>query len=254
MNLSANSVARKSGPWNLFQTLGLGIIVAVTFVGIQILALLMLVNVEMSHDESRDVSYLMARLATQGSTLSLMTTAAALICIPMVLFMARARKTMPVRDYLLFHGVALRQLIFWIAMVVLYAIAWEGMAQFMDRPGVPDIMLNAYATAGNLPLFWFALVIAAPLFEEIFFRGFLFTGIRQSALGPVGAVLITSATWAAIHVQYDLYDIATIFVFGLILGVAVLRSRSLLVPVLLHSLMNLAAVTQIALMNDVAGQ
>jgi len=41
------------------------------------------------------------------------------------------------------------------------------------------------------------------LFEELFFRGFLFRGLSSSFMGPVGAVLVTSALWALIHTQYD---------------------------------------------------
>ena len=84
----------------------------------------------------------------------------------------------------------------------------------------------------------------APILEELFFRGFLYSGLSSSFLGPLGTILITSISWAAIHLQYDLYGISTIFVFGLLLGAARLKTHSLIVPVLMHALMNLVATIQ----------
>jgi len=62
-----------------------------------------------------------------------------------------------------------------------------------------------------VPLFGIAAVVFAPLFEEGFFRGFLFVGFKQSRLGSFGTILITSAAWAALHIQYDLYGILLYF-------------------------------------------
>ena len=47
-----------------------------------------------------------------------------------------------------------------------------------------------------------------PVFEELFFRGFLLEGFRRTFLGTTGAVVLTSLLWAVIHTQYDLYYMA----------------------------------------------
>jgi uncharacterized protein len=112
---------------------------------------------------------------------------------------------------------------------------------------VPEFMREAYATAEPLWLFWIALVVAAPLFEEVFFRGFLFSGLESSALGPAGAIVVTGAVWAAIHFQYDAFDMTLILCLGLVLGVARLSTRSLLVPFVMHATMNLVATAETAL-------
>lgn len=106
-------------------------------------------------------------------------------------------------------------------------------------------MLEVYGTAGNaLPLLWLALIVAAPFSEEFLFRGFLFTGLKESRLGAYGTILITSLIWASIHAQYDLYGITTIFVAGIFLGFARLKTNSIWLCVLLHGLMNLIATLQ----------
>ena len=83
--------------------------------------------------------------------------------------------------------------------------------------------------------------VAAPIIEEFIFRGFLFTGLEKSRVGGLGAVLITAACWSVLHIQYDAYEIATIFVMGVGLGFARLKTRSLYLSILLHALNNAIA-------------
>ena len=48
----------------------------------------------------------------------------------------------------------------------------------------------------------------------------------------------TSLLWAIIHLQYDWYVIAQIFVFGLLLGWLRWASGSTILTILLHALIN----------------
>ena len=91
---------------------------------------------------------------------------------------------------------------------------------------------------------WLLVGLWGPAVEEIFFRGFLFKGLKFSKIGPVGAVLLTSLAWAMFHTQYDLYGITTIFVGGLILGLARLQTNSVYIPLIMHSLWNFIATMQ----------
>ena len=54
-------------------------------------------------------------------------------------------------------------------------------------------------------------------------------------------LIISAAWWASIHIQYDWYGRATIFVFGLVLGYVRLKTGSIVATMCLHSLMNLIA-------------
>jgi hypothetical protein len=91
------------------------------------------------------------------------------------------------------------------------------------------------------------LLVAAPLFEELFFRGFLITGLSASALRWYGAVIISSAMWAVIHVQYDLYGMGTVLVLGFILGTARIKSGSVILTMLLHSFTTLVATGEVVI-------
>jgi hypothetical protein len=102
-------------------------------------------------------------------------------------------------------------------------------------------MVGVWQTAGFLPLLLVALIVAAPVFEEIGFRGFLFQGIAKLPYGGIPAILVTASLWALIHQQYDWFGIGTIFVTGLFLGAVRLKTGSTTLTIVLHALMNLAA-------------
>jgi membrane protease YdiL (CAAX protease family) len=90
----------------------------------------------------------------------------------------------------------------------------------------------------------FAFCVAAPLSEELLARGFLYRGWSESFVRPVGAILLSSAVWTAMHMQYNWYFLAQVFSIGLLLGYLRYRSNSLLLPVILHGINNLAATVQ----------
>lgn len=86
-----------------------------------------------------------------------------------------------------------------------------------------------------LGIFYVTAAIAAPLFEEVLFRGFLLPSLTRYI--PVwGAILASAALFAAAHLS--LSEILPLTALGIVLGVVYTRSRNLLAPILLHSLWN----------------
>lgn len=86
-----------------------------------------------------------------------------------------------------------------------------------------------------LAIFFFTAAIAAPLFEEFMFRGFLLPSLTRYM--PVwGAVLLSALLFAVAHLS--LSEILPLATLGVVLGVVYTRSRNLLAPMLLHSLWN----------------
>ncbi|MCJ7675274.1 MAG: CPBP family intramembrane metalloprotease [Sedimentisphaerales bacterium] len=136
---------------------------------------------------------------------------------------------------------------------MLFVICHDTLIFLLGRPIVPDFMLAAYRTAYSLPLLWLALMVMAPLAEEIFFRGFLFKGIESSKLGPAGAIIITALAWSVMHLQYDIYGIAGLFAGGLLLGLARLRSNSIYPPIVMHALQNLIATIEVVVVSKMSG-
>ncbi|WP_246207726.1 CPBP family intramembrane glutamic endopeptidase [Bradyrhizobium rifense] len=94
-------------------------------------------------------------------------------------------------------------------------------------------------SAGGLLVWLIGGSIAGPLMEEFVVRGFLFRGWSESFLGPVGAIILTSAVWALNHTQYDWFGRSIIFAFGLVLGHLRWSSNSTWTTVVAHSACNI---------------
>ncbi|WP_066377674.1 MULTISPECIES: CPBP family intramembrane glutamic endopeptidase [unclassified Anabaena] len=86
-----------------------------------------------------------------------------------------------------------------------------------------------------LGIFYLTAAIAAPLFEELLFRGFLLPSLTRY-LSVWGAILISALLFAIAHLS--LSEILPLTALGIVLGVVYTRSRNLLAPMLLHSLWN----------------
>ncbi|MEM6613530.1 MAG: type II CAAX endopeptidase family protein [Cyanobacteria bacterium P01_C01_bin.72] len=86
-----------------------------------------------------------------------------------------------------------------------------------------------------LAIFFGTASIAAPLFEEIMFRGFLLPSLtRYTSLS--GAIAISSLIFAVAHLS--LSEVLPLATLGIVLGFVYTRSRNLLAPMLLHCLWN----------------
>lgn len=85
----------------------------------------------------------------------------------------------------------------------------------------------------------FSSVIAAPLFEELVFRGFLLGVLLARGWLPVQAVLASSLLFALTHTQYTAYGQLLIFLSGCVFAVLRLQTGGIRVPILAHALLNL---------------
>lgn len=235
--------ATEGRPWGFWATLGIGLLIAMAFIGAQALVGAgWAVAAMMSGKQA-----VPADLETNGFMLGLATCVSAPVIMGLTWLFASLRPGLPARRYLAARGTSIKSVVFWSLALALLVVSSDLLTRWLGRPLVPDFMHQIYATAGFKPLLWVALVLAAPIAEETLFRGFLFAGFRRSPVGLPGAILLPALAWAAIHVQYDIYGMATIFVTGLLLGLARWQTDSLVTPICLHALMNLAATVETAL-------
>lgn len=115
----------------------------------------------------------------------------------------------------------------------------------------PASMLDSYRTArqaGLLGLLLIADCLVAPVTEEFAMRGFPVSGWSKSFLGPIGAILLTSAVWTLLHTQYSWFFLAQTFLVGLIFGYWRYPAGSTWLAVITHGAWNAAVMAQIALM------
>ena len=115
---------------------------------------------------------------------------------------------------------------------------WQG--QGGNNP-ILQIVLNERDPV-VLGLFLFTAAVAAPIFEEILFRGFLLPSLTRymSAWGAIG---LSSLIFATAHLSFS--EVLPLAVLGTILGFVYTKSQNLMSSILLHSTWN--SVTMIGL-------
>ena len=121
------------------------------------------------------------------------------------------------------------------AGVIAAAALWTVLASLVRVPPnlLPD--LTGVPVWSQLAMLLVAIA-AAPVTEEIAFRGYAM-GLVRRRFGPVAALLIVSAIFAAAHLTQGLYapKLVVYFLAGLLFGVIALRTGSLLPAMVVHS-------------------
>ena len=237
----------KAKPWGFWATLGLSAIIFVLFSAVEFLILIIFFSFARGQHPELDLGVYAKSLFSDGSYIAIAVIVSGLICTPVTLLFARLRKNISIKDYLGFRNLPKRGWVRWLLILAAFLFLSDAVSLLLHQPIVPSFMAEAYESASFLPALLFAIVIVAPIFEETFFRGFLFQGIRYSRLGHIGAIGITSLFWAVIHLQYDVYGIATLIAFGLLLGIARLKTDSIYLLMVMHSFANLVATVETAL-------
>jgi len=139
-----------------------------------------------------------------------------------------------------------------IAITVVGLAVWIGFTAIVDLVLGREVSpwpLAIYRSAradGSLIWLWLALVVAAPIGEEVLFRGFMFRGFVHAPRDAVPSIVLISLIWSLLHIQYDLLDITEIFVLGLLLGVVRWSTGSTTLTILLHALNNLVGFILVA--------
>lgn len=231
-------------PWGLWATVGFGVVVFVVFLVLQALAIIPFLA-----DFTGDSNAVGQVVETNAEYFSTAAIVSGFGCTVLILLVVRLRKGASIRDYLALRRPRWGVLLTWIAVAAVVVVMLDVVTVLLDREVVPEWWRDVHANAKAPLLLAFASVVAAPLFEEFFFRGFLFQGLVRSKLGATGTILVTSALWAAVHSQYGAYEIVQIFILGLVLGIARHRSDSLVVPLAIHAAINLGATIQVLVLS-----
>lgn len=117
--------------------------------------------------------------------------------------------------------------------------------------GPKDVVndLKPFAKLITSDSWWLTLLavgVGAPLSEELLFRGFLFSALAQTRLGPLGATALTTAAWTALHGNYSAFGMFEVAVIGCFLSWLLWRTGSLWVPIFCHAVYNSALTLMLA--------
>ncbi len=82
-------------------------------------------------------------------------------------------------------------------------------------------------------------VIMAPVFEEIVFRGIIMKGLINKGLKPTTAIIISAVVFGLVHMNP--WQFVGAVLLGSVLGLVYYKTKSLLLPILLHAFNNLVS-------------
>jgi uncharacterized protein len=133
-----------------------------------------------------------------------------------------------------------------IAIVAYILAVWA--LSFVISPDQEDVAedLGVHESTAGAVLAGLLIVVAAPVSEEVFFRGFMFGGLRTRIWWPLAAI-ISSVLWAALHLSTSNFAAAAqLAVFGMILAWLYQRTSSLYPTIAVHMLNNAVAFAYLA--------
>ena len=239
----SNNIEHRTNIWGFWGTLLWGVVILIVFLIGQVLPLLGYMFVQNMEITFESFNTLAASATTNSFLLFLSSIGGVLLTVPIVLGIAKLKKGSILKEYFSLNGFKLKTLGFWILVFIVLQVATGFLIDSLGAKEIPDFMMNLkYPTCMEKILLLVAVVVAAPIVEEVVFRGFLLKGFTNSFIGMHGAVLITSALWAVIHMQYEIAYLIAIFLIGLVFGYARLLTNSLYIPMIMHALMNFLAI------------
>lgn len=125
----------------------------------------------------------------------------------------------------------------WILAATLLVAAFDLAAWRLGRPLVEPAWADVARTAPPL-LLPVALTVTS-IFEELYVRGFLQSGLTETRLRAPGAIALTALLFTAAHAPHDAVRFADVLSAGVLLGVARWQSRSTIPGMIVHVIGNL---------------
>jgi membrane protease YdiL (CAAX protease family) len=177
-------------------------------------------------------------LTTFGNVGVQLATAIGFLLVPMAIAAQRGAAT--VREVLRRLGVrrfkpstALKWTLAAIGAYLLFAVAYSLLIVVPEQEDIVDGF-------GPVPVQILLIVIAAPISEELCFRGMLFGGLRER-LPRLAAALIAATIFGALHALTGITAVPPLIAFGFLLALLYEKTGSVVPCILLHMLNNSVA-------------
>lgn len=228
--------------WGIWATIGFGLVIISADMLIQTAVAIIYYYAKTASDPDIDKSLFIDNLDSDGLYLSIAAITSAIAGIGLIILFIKLRKGRTVTEYLGLKRITGKDILAMVGIFMGLLILAAITSAFIEESQDSDFTIEVYNTSIWPVLFGIAVVLFAPAFEEAFFRGFLFAGLRQYPIGDTGAIVLTAVMWAMLHVQYEIYGMLVILVLGIVLGIVRSKTGSLWNVIIIHSLWNLFAV------------
>lgn len=123
-------------------------------------------------------------------------------------------------------------------------LIYRGFTGAVPDPIAHDLLRTIVDRIGE-PWTWGLIasaVVGAPIVEEYIYRRFLQTALLKATGRTWPAIFVTAVLFSLVHLagsaNVPVHALATLFALGVVLGIAFERSRSLVVPIVVHMAFN----------------
>ena len=123
-----------------------------------------------------------------------------------------------------------------IAAAPLLAVGTSVLGVFLHEPEVVDPIKDLISNRASLVIVMLFVTVFGPIYEELFFRGFLYPLLAKS-LGAAGGIVMSAIPFALLHGaqnQWAWQQIALVGVAGLVFGYARYKTCSTAASAILH--------------------
>lgn len=127
---------------------------------------------------------------------------------------------------------------------ILYTFTLDHFGVAVPRQWLQEQVLSLTRTS-ELQIFIFAGGVVIPVIEELIFRSVIYKGLRAK-LPVLLSVSITSLLFTVVHIEP--WSFLPIFIMSSLLCYSLEKTRSIAVPIVIHSINNLASITLLLLL------
>ena len=183
---------------------------------------------------------LLPNLNSTNISLIAMLISTLLLCVPVIIYLRFTG--LSIHKRLRLNRISLNTLL----SIILISVGFIVIVDELDRIvyklfGQPDFLQELVeqlqiTSIRNGIFIVLTTVIAAPLVEEMLFRGYLQKVLEESWEDITKAILVTSLFFALVH--FNPYWIVQIYLLGLVLGYLAWRTNSIIPGIILHGLNN----------------
>jgi membrane protease YdiL (CAAX protease family) len=189
-----------------------------------------------------------ASVTYDGVLIAIGTLASVPVQIGVLAVAAQMRKWTP-RAYFALIVPRRGELVFALICILALDLAFDALLYVTGRDLVPAFQMEAYQSAkdtGWLAGLALAIVVVAPIGEEIAFRGFFYRGLARPG-HEMMAIGLIALVWAMLHFQYDWMGMVQIFTVGVMLGWFRWATGSTVLTIVMHMVVNIEAMIETAI-------
>lgn len=181
----------------------------------------------------------------------MLTAISSAFCAPVLyLFYARDRKYWPVKEFTMYKKQPAVKYLYVILFGVIISLAYNSLFELFSVSEISDGFNSVSSAIESSPVIWqiLATVVAAPVVEELVFRGLIYKRLRRH-YNAVLCALVSSIVFGITH--GNIVQFLYAFIVGMALAYVFEKYNNLWAPILLHAMANLTAVTIAGVIADI---